>query len=200
MPKYSAIENHPERGRIEHDLASGTPVRIVQRKYGLSRDQCYRHLRKIPEQFKAEKVAERLGDAKDLEALKTEEGEGLLKNLKWQRVRLLSVQDAAYELADIDLVGRIARHIHHNIEMTGRYLGEFAKRSFQTNISLLVTPEYMQLRAKLIQALRPFPEARQAVAEVLRKTETSFADAPNAAGRGAVPPMLEGRALEAADV
>jgi hypothetical protein len=164
MPKpgRSIIENHPDRGRIEHDIAAGVPGRVIGRKYGLSRDCIQRHAKKMPPQLRTSKYTGLLRAEGDLEKLRVEESEGLLANLAQQRARLLLMQDMSIELADAEMVGRISGQIHRNLELVGKYLGEFASRSVQTNISLLVTPEYLTLRSALLLALRPFPEARVA--------------------------------------
>ncbi len=43
----SVILDHPDRARIEYDLARGVPVRVVARKYKISKDSAYRYLRKM---------------------------------------------------------------------------------------------------------------------------------------------------------
>src|SRR4051812_24754087 len=122
------IEDHPERARIEYDLARGVPVRVVGRKYGLTKDCCYRHLKKIPPQLRAASLRNLLKPAADLEKLRVEEGEALLAGLAMQRARLLVMQDAAMEICDHDLATRISMGIHKNLELVGRYLGEFARQ------------------------------------------------------------------------
>lgn len=190
----SVIEQHPERGRIEHDLARGVPVRVVAKKYAINSHVCYRHFQKMPPQLKAEKFAALLKPAADLEKLRIDESEGLLANLAMQRARLLMMQDTAMELADAEMTQRLSGQIHRNLELVGKYLGEFAQRSISTQISVLVSPEYLQLRASLVDALQPFPEARRAVASVLGRIESQAAQAP------AVAPTKPVLTLEAADV
>lgn len=177
----SIIDQHPERGRIEYDLARGVPVRVVAKKFGLKPSACYRHFAKMPPQLKAEKFAALLKPAADLEKLRIDESEGLLANLAMQRARLLLMQDTAIELADAEMTQRLAGQIHRNLELVGKYLGEFAQRSINTQINVLVSPEYLQLRAALISALRLFPEARRAVAAVLGRIEHQAAHTPAAA-------------------
>jgi hypothetical protein len=82
---------------------------------------------------------------------------------------------------------RLSGQIHQNLELTGKYLGEFARVTTQTQISLLVTPEYLKLRSALLHALWPFPEARQAVAAVLHDIEGVAAQEPAPNGHDKVP-------------
>ena len=193
------------RAAIERDLAAGVPTRIVGQKYGISRDACWRWLKKMPPHLKAEKYIGLIKAEGDLERLRIEESEGLLANLAMQRARLLMAQDAALELADLMCVNHIAGQIHRNLELVGKYLGEFASHSISTSVSLLITPEYLDLRAALVRALRPSPQARAAVAAVLRDVETTAARRVDEASRATPanvapdPHLIEHRTSEAAD-
>jgi hypothetical protein len=86
---------------------------------------------------------------------------------------------------------QVARELHRNIELTGRSLGTFAEHERAitqvANLSILMSPEYVDLRANLIKALSPFPEARRAVGTVLGAIE---GQAPHFPGRH---PQIEGR-------
>ncbi|MDY7091580.1 MAG: hypothetical protein SX243_01270 [Acidobacteriota bacterium] len=59
-------------------------------------------------------------------------------------------------------VDRIARQI----ELQARLLGQIDER---TTVNVAVLPEWHGLRQVVLDALRPYPEARQAVAEALRE-------------------------------
>ncbi len=49
----ATINEHPDRGRIEFDLARGVPVRAVAKKYGVNMHALYRLLKKLSPQLKA---------------------------------------------------------------------------------------------------------------------------------------------------
>ncbi len=112
-----------------------------------------------------------------------------------QRARLLLAQDQAMEIDDHNMVTRVSCQIHKNIELTGRYLGEFAQHSVQTKINVLIQPEYLELRSKIVRALAPFPEASAAVASVLHSLEDRAArgtpPTTPTATQPHSPPMLE---------
>jgi hypothetical protein len=69
----------------------------------------------------------------------------------------------------------LSNSIHRNIELVARYLGEMQAHSTQTTISVLLSPEYLQLRNALLRALAAFPEARHAVAATLHEVESGVA-------------------------
>lgn len=195
--RKGTIEGHPRRGEIEHDIAVGVPSRTIARKYDISRDCVMRWSKKIPLQLKAKRYVGLLKSTDDLEKLRIEESDNLLKNLAMQRARLLLCQDKAIELEDLQAIARLSGQIHTNLELVGKYLGEFARHSVQTNISLLVTPEYLKLRTALLQALADFPEAKHAVAAVLHDIEGAAAQEPVANGRDKVPTVIDVQPLEA---
>jgi hypothetical protein len=168
---FKKIWNHESRASIEYDLARGVPPPIVARKYGVSRTAAYRLRRKLPAQLKAAKMVERLRSGAELEELRISESNNILASLAMQRAGLLITQDACMEAGDHGKVVFCAQALQRNTELVGRFLGEFAAHSIQTNISVLISPKYLELRAQLLNALKRFPEARAAVAEALHQTE-----------------------------
>jgi hypothetical protein len=189
MPKHSSVVDHPSRAAIERDLAVGVPIRQMAKKYGLSIDTLYRFRGKLPPQLRASHLAQKLKGNVDLEKLRIDESEGILTNLAQQRARLLLVQDAALESGDRREVAYIADVIHRNVKLTGVYLGEFARHQVQTNVSVLVMPQYLDMRAALMKALMPFPAARKAVADALHRVEEAAAATPS-------PTVIEGTVVE----
>jgi hypothetical protein len=176
--RASTIIGHPDQARIERDLAIGRPLQRIAKKYGVSKDACWRHKRHLPPQLKAALAGHALRPGEDLEQIRVSESEGLLAQLAAQRARLLISQDAALEAEQFGLVATLAQGIHRNLELVGRYLGEFASHSTQTTISILITPEYLDLRAALLRALAPYGEARRAVAATLQQVEERAAQRP----------------------
>ncbi len=162
--------------------------RVVARKYKVSKDSAYRYLRKMPPQLRAAHMGGTLRAGADLEKLRIDESEGLLQNLAAQRARLLLLQDAAMETENPGLAAQISGAIHRNLELVGKYLGEFAQHQIRATVSVLVQPEYLQMRAALVRALQPYPEARAAVAAVLHQIESKGAEWPPA------PAMIEAKA------
>jgi hypothetical protein len=174
----SSITEHVDRARIERDLALGRPLRVIAKKYKVSITAAFRHKKKLPPQLKAALAAHALKPGEDLEKLRIDESEGLLGHLAAQLARLLISQDACLEAEQFGLVAQLAGQVHRNIELVGKYLGEFASHSTQTTISILVTPEYLDLRAALLRALQPYQEARAAVAAALHQVEERAAQRP----------------------
>lgn len=169
--RASTIVGHPDQSRIERDLAIGRPLSRIAKKYNISKDAAHRHKRKLPPQLKSALAGNALRSGEDLEQLRIDESEGLLAQLAAQRARLLIAQDAALEGEQFSIVGSLSQAIHRNLELVGKYLGEFSQHSVQTTVSILITPEYLDFRSALLRALQPFPEARAAVAATINQME-----------------------------
>ena len=177
-PRRSTIVGHPDQPRIERDLALGVPLNRIAKKYKVSRDAAWRHKKHLPPQLKSALAAHALKPGEDLEKLRVEESEGLLGHLAAQRARLLLSQDVALESEQFGLVAQISSQVHRNLELVGKLLDQFVSHSVHTTISLLVTPEYLELRSALLRALAPHPEAKRAVATVLHGIEANAAQRP----------------------
>jgi hypothetical protein len=176
--RASTIVGHPDQARIERDLAIGRPLQRIAKKYGVSKDAAWRHKKHLPPQLKTALAGHLLRPGEDLEKIRVEESDGLLSHLAAQRARLLISQDLALESEQLGLVATLSQAIHRNLELVGRYLGEFASHSTQTTISILVTPEYLEMRSALLRALGPYAEAKRAVAAVFDGIETKAAQRP----------------------
>lgn len=163
---------HPKRAQIELALARRVPYRTLERQYGITKDSLSRHKREhLPPQVEASLMATARPTGVDLEALRESESESLLQNVVYQRARLFTLLDEAEELGDVRAAAQVHGRITSNAEFTARLLGEINQVTQNVTNNILISDEYLRLRSALIQALRPYPEARQAVARVLQERE-----------------------------
>jgi transposase-like protein len=177
------IRDREDCPQIEAELLAGKSVRAIAKKYGVHEGSLYKHRKGLPAALKAMALGQRFRPGCDLEQVRKEESEGLLLNLAQQRVRLLRQQDTAIADGNHQAVATLAAGIHRNLELAAKLLGEIQAHSTRTTISLLVSPEYLQLRNTLIRALAPYPEARKAVAAAIYEIENSTA--------GSAPPIID---------
>jgi hypothetical protein len=162
---------HGNRAALEHARAAGMPLDKLARRYGLSKPAVQRHCaRHIPAALRDKNAAIALIGAEcDLKVLREQESDGLLRNIASQR-------GALYKLLDGEGDKKIAIAVHaritSNLELGARVLGQVAGHATNiTNNTLVASMDYLSMRARLMAALRPFPEARRAVAEALRVSE-----------------------------
>ena len=171
------ICQHRERAGIDLALARGVSVRALTTRYGLSRDALYRHQSKhLPPQLRASLVAGPDLDI-DLDKLRETESQSLLANLVNLRGRLFSSLDVAEENGDGNMLARVAGQLHNNLELTAKLLGDLSSGNSTTINNVLVMPQYVEMRVELVNALKPFPEAARAVANVLHTIEHKVAEA-----------------------
>ncbi|NJL30006.1 MAG: hypothetical protein HC897_19990, partial [Thermoanaerobaculia bacterium] len=71
----------------------------------------------------------------------------------------------AREAEDHSILLRAVDRIARQIELQARLLGELQEGQ---TVNVLVMPEWQRVRQLVVEALRPYPEARAAVARVLR--------------------------------
>jgi hypothetical protein len=154
----------------------GVAANQIGKRFGYSMIAICRFRDRMPPQLKAAIAAAALKPKEaDLDKLRIEESEGILGNLAHQRARLLVCQDEAMEAGAVTQVGYLANVIHRNIELAGKYLGLFAQHHVSTNVNVLISEDYLRLRQAITLALRPFPDARRAVAEQLHTLEGQIA-------------------------
>jgi hypothetical protein len=132
------------------------------------------------------------GATKDqLEEIVADESLALIDHYRIVRSALYKGFAAASELGDGNALALLAGRLHENLRDSGRLTGELQHGpllNIQNNV--LLNPDYTKAIARIVSAVAPYPEAREAVIAALRDL-----DAANAAA-----PMLEGRRAEGAVV
>jgi hypothetical protein len=171
MGQKCTICGHPRRSEVELATARRVGIRQIAQKFGVSQWAVQRHKAHMPPQLSAALAATGFPTCIDLDALRKAESEGLLQTLVAQRGRLYRLLDAAEEVGDLKAAAAVHGRINDNVTNVAKLLGEITTHSVHTTHNLLIAPEYVQLRAALVNALRPYPDARKAAARVLRSLE-----------------------------
>src|SRR6201989_923997 len=86
---------------------------------------------------------------------------------------------AAAELGDGNSLGLLAGRLHENFRDCGRLTGELQHGpllNVQNNV--LVNPDYTRAIARIVSAVAPYPEAREAVIVALRDLDSASAGVP----------------------
>src|ERR1700753_3561426 len=90
------ICTHVERSRIEHLMAAGASKRSIAERFNVSADAAFRHFKNhVSPAMKAASVAKALKPGVELEAMLTEESNGLLHHLQNIRGKLYVAFDNA---------------------------------------------------------------------------------------------------------
>jgi hypothetical protein len=97
------------------------------------------------------------------------------------------------ELGDIRGAVQVEHAVTQNLTLVAKLLGQLVQVHDVRHTSLLVTPDYLRLRAALVSALRPFPEAARAVGAALHRMECEAAEEIKTHARAPKPVTLDAR-------
>jgi hypothetical protein len=154
MPRRCTVCDHPERHGIDEALVSGTPYRSVAKRFGLSESAVYRH--------KTEHLPAHLLKAREVEeAARADE---LLDQVRYLQRHALGILERAEKAGDLRTALAAISQARGNLELLGKLAGELDERPI---VNLNVSPEWLELRAVIVGALEPHPEAHRAVLRAL---------------------------------
>jgi hypothetical protein len=158
MSRPCTVCNHPERQAIDAALVTGTPQRDLAGRHGLSQAALQRH--------NSEHLPAALLKAKD--AGEVAHADVLLKQVRGVQSRAVKILDKAEESAQLDTALRALREVRACIELFAKLTGDLDERPV---VNVTLSPQWVELRAIIVQTLAPYPEARQAVARALSEGE-----------------------------
>lgn len=173
-----AVCYHDERSRIEFLLANKAKLVDITAEFGMHRTSIWRHWRRhVSDTRKVSLVTAGLPrDSKiDLETLKRNEGESLLHNLLAERARLTRIADLCELTGNHKDSVAASTAIVRTIELGAKYIGQLrvGNTTITNNVSFLLSPDWVSLRAAIVTALRPFPDAQRAVIEAVGQHEAT---------------------------
>lgn len=192
--KPCTICGHAKRHQLEVGLTYKVPVRALAARFGVSADALQRHSqRHLSPAVRAAILTAQKPSAIDLEALQASESEGLLSQLVMQRARLQGHSEMALDLGDVRAAVAVEGAITSNLTLVAKLLGQLVQHHEVKRTSILVSADYLQLRATIVSAVRPYPEAARTVAAALHALETEAASDIMAASRPTppAPPVLQ---------
>jgi hypothetical protein len=146
--------DHPERYDIDETLVTGAPYRSVAKRFELSESAVYRH--------KTEHLPAHLLRARDVEA--AARADDLLDQVRNLQAHALDIVERAAKVGDLRTALAAISQARGNLELLGKLAGELDERPV---VNLNVSSEWLELRAVIVGALEPHPEARGAVLRAL---------------------------------
>ena len=170
MPRGCSICARPDVEQIDRDYRAGATFKTLHEQYGASVGALHRHTQHLKAQeavLTGEVVSDMEPTAEALKMLYKRANE-LYNESKKKGDRLNAVR-ALKETRDI-------------LELTMKVTGELNNRPQIIHNHLHVSPEWAHLRAVMLQALQPYPEARRALVEALEGAEMALEDGNNAQG------------------
>ena len=172
--------NHLERMRIERLLAAGASIKGAARKFAIDYHALRRHWRNhVSAEARAAHIAGAGATKDQLEEIVADESLALIDHYRIVRGALYKGFGAAAELGDGNSLALLAGRLHENFRDCGRLTGELQRGpllNIQNNV--LINPDYVRTIARIVSAVAPFPEARDAVIAALRDLDATSASAP----------------------
>ena len=158
MPRTCTVCTHRERRAIDRGLVMQVPFRNIAQQHDLSPDAVYRHGRDhLPALLLKAQEADDAAHADDLLAE--------LRSLQATTLGLLRKGEEAGKLGTAVMAIGEARR---NLELLAKLVGQLDTRP---TLNLLIAPEWLTVRAMLLETLSPYPDARVAVAGRLAALE-----------------------------
>jgi len=156
MPRTCTVCNHAERAAIDKSLVDGVPFRTIAQQFGTSATALHRH--------KAEHLPAKLVKAQA--AAEVAQADDLLAQMKRLQTVTMNVLKLAYDAQDLRTALVAVGQARQNTELVAKLLGELEAARIQVAV-VTTSPDWLRLRAAILNTLDPYPDARGAVLEAL---------------------------------
>jgi hypothetical protein len=169
-----AVCSHPDRALIERAHVAGASLNAISAKYGVSRDSVHRHMKRhLSEEARASYLADI--PMSELAEKAAAEGTSVLDYLKIIRSTLMQQFQIAAGVGDKHATGMLAGRLTDVLREIGKITGELGAMASSVTINnntlIMNSPVVASLQAAILQALVPYPEARNAVVLALRQID-----------------------------
>ncbi|GAA6745311.1 hypothetical protein Thermus71318_08120 [Thermus brockianus] len=155
VSRKCTICTHPQREEIDRELAEGRSIRDIARRYSVSRPSLHRHRTHVQDAIQ-----------QAIEAKVVSVGASVLDRIRELNREARSLLEEARSkgryAAAVQAIGAATRLL----ELEAKLLGELDERP-SVQVALVASPEWARLRAVVLEALAPYPEARAALVERL---------------------------------
>jgi hypothetical protein len=166
--------------RIERLLAAGASIKGTARKFEIDYHALRRHwINHVSAEARAAYIAGAGATKDQLEEIVADESLALIDHYGIVRGALYKGFGAASEVGDGNSLALLAGRLHENFRDCGRLTGELQRGpllNIQNNV--LVNLNYAKAIARIVSAVAPYPEAREAVIAALRDLDATSAPTP----------------------
>ena len=154
MPRKCSICTHDDRDAMDAALVRGEANRRIASRFGVCEAAVRRH--------KADHIPNTLLKAEEAEDIAR--ADDLLSQLRALQGRALGILEKAERGGDYRAALSAIREARGCLELLAKLAGELQSG---TDLRVVVAPDWIHLRGQVLESLRPFPEAKRAVAEAL---------------------------------
>jgi hypothetical protein len=158
MSRSCTVCEHPDAVAINEALVlERKSNRAITRQYGLSKDAVRRHREHIPQLLVKAHEAEQMAEA-----------DKLLTDIRRRQARTLLMLQKAEKSGDLRTALAAVREARNNIALLAELRGQLDRRPV---VNLMLSAEWLELRALIVGALEPHPDAREAVVRAIASKE-----------------------------
>jgi len=150
MPRSCTVCTHKSRAEIDRALVAGEAFRHIAARFDTSTGALQRH--------KADHLPVTLVKAQEAEEVA--QADALLDQVRDLQARGLAILGKAEAAGELRTALAAIREARGNLKLLAKLLGELDERP---QVNVLVSTEWLELRAVVVGALEPHPEAREAV-------------------------------------
>jgi hypothetical protein len=150
VPRSCTICEYPEREAIDRALVGDASNRSVASLYDVSEASVRRH--------KANHLPAKLVMAE--KAAEVVQADNLLEQVRDLQQSTLNILAEAEQAKQYRTALSAIREARGNLELLAKLLGELDDRP---QVNVLISPEWLELRALIVTALEPYTDARGAV-------------------------------------
>jgi len=150
MGRTPVVKGAKKEQQVREMLLDKKPIRAIARDTGFSR--------KAIETYRDESLPEKLIHARNIKEIA--EADDVVEQIRCIQARTLAVLDEVESEGDHALFFKGIREVRENTKLSAELAGKLAT---QPTINVLVLPEWLTLRERIVAALRPYPEALEAV-------------------------------------
>lgn len=159
MGRPCTVCSHKDVDEINSLLLCSDSYRDIARQFALSKDALARH--------KESHIPELLSKSADLKAeVESTQGNQTLAEVRELKVTALEILAVAQGAGDLKTALMGIREARSCLELCMKAEGQIKDGP---QITIISRPEWIELRTLVINALEPYPEAREAVVYAIRK-------------------------------
>ena len=157
MPRTCTICTHEQRREIDAALLNETPYRHIAVRFDTSTGALQRHREHLPSQLVKAQQQEDVSQAIDV-----------IKQLKAINGATLAILKEARDEGNGELALKAVDRIQRQLELQAKLLGELQQEG---TVNVTISPEWVAIRAVILTAISPYPEAAKAITTALSASE-----------------------------
>lgn len=154
MTRACSVCGHSDRAAIDAAMAENMPYRTIAQQYGVSPYAITRHKKHIAAAM-----------AQAQEATATTAGAAILAKIQTLEADARRLQEKAERSGDIRTAISALREMVRIVELLAKLQGELHEGD---TINIILSPQWITIRAVIVGALATYPEARARVVEALQ--------------------------------